>query len=256
VNDPGQTLRKVFDQEAARYDRVRPPPPDALLDAILTRGQLRAGNCILEVGCGTGQATRPLAEHGLQIYALELGSELAALARLNLQRFAEVTVYTTAFEAFQVDVPFDALVSVQAFHWVGVQLGLKLSTAAVRPGGHLLLAWHQDRSHNTSFYRATDPIYARYPAPQRPRPLGAPTQFEDALATSAHFKDVQTSHYLWQRRYTKRAYLDLLLTDSGVLGLDSVPRQDFLAEIAETIDQHGGTVERHYESVLVVATRT
>lgn len=83
---------------------------------MLEQGQLKAGDRVLEVGCGTGQATRSLAERGLKVHALELGPELAALARRNLRDLPDVNVQTLAFELFEVDKPLDTLVSVQAFH--------------------------------------------------------------------------------------------------------------------------------------------
>jgi protein-L-isoaspartate O-methyltransferase len=38
----------------------------------------------LELGCATGKATLPLAKRGFGITCIELGTELAALARQNL----------------------------------------------------------------------------------------------------------------------------------------------------------------------------
>ena len=46
---------------------------------------------MIEIGCGTGQATAPLAERGLAVTAVELGAELATNARRRLTGFpAEV----------------------------------------------------------------------------------------------------------------------------------------------------------------------
>jgi 16S rRNA A1518/A1519 N6-dimethyltransferase RsmA/KsgA/DIM1 with predicted DNA glycosylase/AP lyase activity len=47
---------------------------------------------VLEIGCGTGQATVPLAERGSRIVAVELGPAMAAVARRNLARFPAVQV--------------------------------------------------------------------------------------------------------------------------------------------------------------------
>ena len=248
-------LRTTFDLEAARYDRVRPAPPATLVDAMLEQGHLKGGNRVLEVGCGTGQATRPLAERGLMVHALELGPGLAALARRNLRGFPNVTVQTLAFELFKVDEPFDALVSVQAFHWVGPQRGLELAAAALRSGGSLLLVWHQGRPQDPAFFRDTKPIYARYPEPPRPTPSSAPEQFEAALAASTDFTSLQTSRYPWRQVYSKRDYLDLLLTFSNVQALREAERRSFLREIAEVIDRHGGATEQRHESLLLTAIR-
>jgi hypothetical protein len=119
----------------------------------------------------------------------------------------------------------------------------------------LLLMWHQGRAQDTAFLRDTDPIYARYPEPPRPTPTSAPEQFEAALAASPDFTTPQRSRYSWRQRYSKSDYLDLLLTFSNVQALGKVKQQGFLREIAEVVDRHGGTVEEHHESVLLVAMR-
>ena len=255
-DETGRSFRTTFEREARLYDRVRPAPPAELMDAMLETSALSAGDRILEVGCGTGQATRFLAERGFFVHALELGPDLATLARHNLRGFPRVTVQTAAFEAYEAGQPFDALVSVQAFHWVGVQRGLTLASRVLRDGAHLSLAWHQDHSQDTPFYRATNPIYERYPAPPRPTPRHSVGMFERALTTSPHFSDVTTSRFPWRRRFNKRDYLDLLLTTSDVQALSEADRRDFLRNIARTIDQHGGEVERVYGSVLLSAERT
>lgn len=251
----GQHFRTTFDREAKRYDRVRPAPPVELMDAMLECSGLTAGDRVLEVGCGTGQATRLLAERGLSVHALELGPSLAEQTRRNLEDFSRTTVETKAFEDYNVLQPFDALVSVQAFHWIGPQRGLELAFDALQPGGYLLLAWHQDHSQDTPFYKATNPTYARYPAPSRPTPLRSVGAFEEALAASPYFADLTTLRFPWRRRFNKRNYLDLLLTTSDVQALSAADKRDFLAEIAQVIDRYGGEVERHYESVLLSVVR-
>ena len=249
------TLRTTFDREAAHYGRARPAPPKTLLDAILKH--LRPDAHVLEVGCGTGQATLPLAQAGLQVHALELGPALAELARTNLSGYPDVTVETVAFEDYRSSTPFDALISVQAFHWIAPETGLEHAASFLRPGGALLLAWHQDRSQNTPFYRATDPVYQRYESPlelDRPTPSSGPERFVKVLE-SPRFRDLHVSRYPWHEVYGKERYLELLLTHSNVQALGPSVRKRFLVEIAAVIDQHGGEIERFYESVLLSARR-
>ena len=54
-------LRMKFDEDEINYDRWRPGYPDELFQAAL------------EVGIGTGQATRPFLEAGCRVTAVELG---------------------------------------------------------------------------------------------------------------------------------------------------------------------------------------
>ena len=254
--DSDLTLRATFDREATRYGRARPAPPQVLVDAMLR--QLQPGAHILEVGCGTGQATLPLAHAGLQVHALELGPALAELARANLSHYPNVTVQTVAFEDYRSDTPVDALVSVQAFHWIAPETGLAHAASILRPDGALLLAWHQERSQDTAFYRATDPIHKRFENPlelRRPVPDFAPDRFSSALAASPYFEGLSTSRFPWSYRYSKARYLDLLMTYSNVQALEPPAREHFLADIAEVVGRHGGEVVRLYESVLLSAYR-
>ena len=250
------SLRTTFDREAERYDRARPAPPKALVEAIVKAGNFQAGARVLEVGCGTGQATLPLARRGLRVHALELGPALAALAQQNLAAYPNVTVEQIAFEAFQTTDLFDALVSVQAFHWIEPEAGLAHAASLLRPGGALLLAWHQDLSEETAFSRAADPIFERY-APglehARPTPTFALERFREVLEASPNFGSVSTARFSWSDRYPKDRFLDLCLTFSNVQAQGAETRAHFLTEMAKVIDAHGGSVVRRYESVLLSA---
>ena len=209
---------------------------------MLERGSLKPGARVLEVGCGTGQATRPLAERGLELYALELGSALAEFARAHTSGL-NVTVETVAFEDYHSDTLFDALVSVQAFHWLEPTTGIARAASLLRPGGALLLAWHQERSQHTPFYGATDPVHKRYETPlklKRPTPDDAPERFAEAIRASSEFGHADIFRHIWTYPYNKARYLDLLLTYSNVQALEPASRESFLADIAEVIDEHGG----------------
>jgi SAM-dependent methyltransferase len=68
---------KLFNDVPALYEQVRPSYPDVLFaDLAAVRG-VDAYSSILEVGCGTGQATRPLAQLGCDVTAIEPGVEMA-----------------------------------------------------------------------------------------------------------------------------------------------------------------------------------
>ena len=82
------------------YDRARPGYPVPVFEALATFGDLRPGSRVLELGPGTGQATRPLAERGYQVVAVELGARLAERARRNLAHFPTVTLVNAAVATF------------------------------------------------------------------------------------------------------------------------------------------------------------
>jgi SAM-dependent methyltransferase len=55
-------LRTGFDRAAEDYQRTRPICPGQLFDDLIQLAGLEAGGRVIEIGCGTGQATVPLAE--------------------------------------------------------------------------------------------------------------------------------------------------------------------------------------------------
>jgi protein-L-isoaspartate O-methyltransferase len=105
-------LRAGFDIAAEDYQRIRPACPAQLFDDLIDRAGLQAGDRVIEIGCGTGEATVPLAERGLALTAVELGTELAAIARHRLAGFPAAEVVTCSFEDWLPQgAPFDAVVT-------------------------------------------------------------------------------------------------------------------------------------------------
>jgi protein-L-isoaspartate O-methyltransferase len=123
-------FRSTFDEDALAYDRARPVAPGYVFDDLVARGGSRPGSSVVEIGPGTGQATRPLAERGLRIVALELGPHLADRARQNLVRFADVELVTTSYEAWDPgSARFDAVFACNSFHWVDPAIRFHKSAA-------------------------------------------------------------------------------------------------------------------------------
>src|SRR5919197_1861623 len=94
-------LRATFEEVPELYDRARPLYPPALFDGLVAYAGLAAGARVLEIGCGTGQATLPLAERGLEVVCVELGAGLAGVARRKLAGFPRVEVVHAVFEDWQ-----------------------------------------------------------------------------------------------------------------------------------------------------------
>ncbi|HXW78972.1 MAG TPA: class I SAM-dependent methyltransferase, partial [Acidimicrobiales bacterium] len=70
---------RLFDQEAERYDRCRPRYPHAAIDDML--GPNPGGLSVLDVGCGTGIASRLMAARGAKVLGVEIAPRMAEIAR-------------------------------------------------------------------------------------------------------------------------------------------------------------------------------
>lgn len=251
-----------FNEVAALYDEVRPGYAPMISDAIVAGTALPSGGRILEIGCGTGQITLPFAARGYEILALEPGDALAALAVRNCRAYPRVEIATISFEAWPAEPrAFDLVLSAQAFHWIEPEPGCAKAASTLRRGGALALVWHIDVSHDTPFWRATQPIYdtyfARAPAGDAGDPLTQTiARYRDALGRSESFGDLREMHHAWERAYAGADYLKLLNTFSDHRALPEPDRAAFFRAIAGVIDRAGGVVHRKYDTVVVLARAT
>lgn len=94
---PRDPLRRTFGSAAEGYDAARPSYPPQLFDDLVDVAAIEPGERLLEIGCGTGKATRPLLERGFSVVCIELGPQLAEQARRNLAGLP-IEVHVAEFE--------------------------------------------------------------------------------------------------------------------------------------------------------------
>ena len=252
--------RTSFDTVATLYDAVRPGYPLAVYDDIAMLTGVPAGGDILEIGCGTGQATLPLAERGYHITCVELGAELAALARRNLATYQQVEVRTGAFETEPLpDAAYDLVTSATAFHWVAPESYPKLARV-LRPRGAVALFWnkHIVSDVDGGFFERAQALYRQY-APELLHEVEMPTaetlpDESAALAATGLFGAFTARRYPWVARYDATTYLNMLNTYSNHLALPADRRQKLYDGIRALIDgEYGGEIAKQYLTVLYVA---
>lgn len=235
MNSETDELRRGFDDFAEAYDRTRPVCPAALFDDLLTQADLKPGDRVCEIGCGTGQATRPLAQRGLHVTAVELGAQLAALARRRLDEFPDVEIATGAFEDWQCDGrPFAAVVSFNALHWVAPEVRYAKPAALLKAGGTFAVAgchWARPADAEAFWYevqedyRAVGSAGEPPPLPEAVRPWHFPPE---ALM---YFEEVYAQLYPFTLAYTAEDYLANLASQSGTRELPEERRRLFLERV-------------------------
>ena len=139
---PEQTLKRGrhFDQVARSYDSVRMSYPPALFDDMFGYAGNPLVRRVLEIGCGTGQATRAVATRRIPVVCIEPGPNLATLAQQNLADFTNVRVVCSSFEEWILEPePFDLVFSANAIHWVDRKMRVRKTAQALRPGGTLAI---------------------------------------------------------------------------------------------------------------------
>lgn len=164
----GQDRREIgrlFNEVPELYDRVRPTYPDELFDDLAAITGVHQGSLVLEVGCGTGQATRSLAALGFSLTAVEPGEGMAALARERVEGFENVQIETSTFEEWNDQGRrFDLLVAAESWHWVDPSIGWPRAHGVLRPGGWMALIGNivVCRPGEPEVYAETADLHERY----------------------------------------------------------------------------------------------
>ncbi|MCX3062650.1 class I SAM-dependent methyltransferase [Streptomyces beihaiensis] len=258
---------RLFDEVAELYDRVRPGYPDALFADLAAVTGVGEGASVLEVGCGTGQATGQLAALGCSVTALEPGARMAALARRRLGAVREVAVETAAFEEWDDrGRRFDVLVAASSWHWVDPSVGWRRAHDVLRPGGWAALLGHVvvRRPGEPEVYAETADLHERY-SPENPD-WGHPPLEDEVRACDAGWGAVEDPEELFGPTVVRwcptvqwldgTAFADLLRSQSPYLRLDHDIREALLDAVAERVrTRMGDRVPRRCLSVLRAGRR-
>jgi SAM-dependent methyltransferase len=225
-------LRTGFDLAAEDFQRTRPVCPAELFDDLIDKAGLAPGDLLIEIGCGTGQATVPLAERGLAVTAIEIGAGLAAIARARLAAFPAAEVVTGSFEDWQPSGgKADAVLAVSALHWIDPELRYAKPFELLRPGGVLAVAgcmWARPEVAHP-FWAAVQEDYRVVGYEGDPPPpaeqIGPRHLPAEALS---FFEEIVSMRYPFQLRYSAADYLAMLATQSGTRALGEACSAQFL----------------------------
>lgn len=250
----------AFDDVAELYDAERPAYPAALVEDVIAAADLTAEDAVLEVGCGTGQATEAFARRGCDIVAIEPGAALARLARRRLAALPNAAVVQTSFEDWRMEAGvFRAVIAAQSWHWVDPQVRFAKAARALCPGGVLAVFGHVPMDLPPTIARAFAPIFAALapelwtaPAENWYMPSGP---LPDLFLRSGAFEYPLHRRYGWSVIRTGESLARYLRTTSPYQRLERDRREALLRSLALAVERAGGAFEQRWESHLHLARR-
>ena len=237
-----------FEPFAAVYDAIRPDYPPEVLTALLQEFGCGSATKVLEIGAGTGLATRHILETGAVCHAIEPGENLLAIARQKLQKFPSLTLQQESFEDLEPAGDFDLVVAATAFHWLNPRDRFAKVDAHLKKQGGLLLVWN---TFCTSQGRAAQAVVKFHNAFFPDRETSNPNEKalnkllgrEQEIRDSHLFFAESTRRALTLYEYTAPQYCALLQTFPEISTLAEDQRAGFLSEVAAIIDHNGGRID-------------
>lgn len=245
-------LRATFDTVADLYDAARPPIPDRIVDDLFDLAPARA---VLEIGCGTGQLTRHLARRGCVVTAVELGANLASVAR---RLVPQATVVHADFDTWQPDRAYDLVCSSNAWGWTDVATRYARAHDALAPGGHLAIinGHHVVPPDADPFFRDIQEAYVAIGEPEvteLPTPATVGGRYHEEIMASGLFAEIVQRGEMQLLEYTAETYIDVLRTFSGHILMSNGQR----ATLFDAVRRIAGdrVIRKHHYVTLDVARR-
>lgn len=233
--DRGRRLaqRVLFDSVAELYQASRRGYADELVDWVLATAGVGADDPVLEIGCGTGQLTLPLAHRAVDLTAIDVGPSMVETAKRHVDD-PSVRFVVRAFEDFEApDASFALVASATAIHWVDPGLRWTKPARLLRPGGWLAVlatGEHYDEPLGSSLRElwislSEDKSWATRPPPSLP---------DELIATGRYGPAVERQHE-WALTLPPEMVVGVESTRATTLHYDQAHRARFLDGLRDLI---------------------
>jgi SAM-dependent methyltransferase len=138
--------RYVWSRRARGWDQHSSPALASVTSAVVAAAKVALGDAVLDLGCGTGQVSLPLAAQGADVLGIDVSPEMASRLRAEAQRrgLRSVTAVAMPMERLVLQPgTFDLIVSSYSLHHLRDADKARLVQACyqwLRPGGRLVIA--------------------------------------------------------------------------------------------------------------------
>jgi SAM-dependent methyltransferase len=237
----GMSVRALsFGAMAEAYERFRPGYPVELFDMVMAY----AGHPVrtaLEIGAGTGKATRLFAHRGVVVTATE--PDGAMLAELRKHVPATVRTVQAAFEDVRPGERYGLVYAAAALHWTSPKGRWSRMATLLEPGGVFAsfggpvqladpAVEEAVRAARSVFLESDD-----VPSPDGTPPESAMQWPGTELQRSRWFADVQQCVVERRLRLSARDYIGHLSTISAYLVLPALQQEQVYSRIMQVLPE-------------------
>ena len=253
--------RTHFDEIVLNYDKIRPDYPNKLFSDLFKYAGKGVNKKALEIGAGTGKATRPVLDAGYNLTAVEIGANMAAFLSDKFKRYKNFNVIVSAFENAKLEEnAYDLVYAASSIHWVDAKIACPKIKRILKDGGTIaLMRYNFSSETDESLEEAYDKYYRTYylssqrygKAEKRTHddlrnPAGFLNRYGFNSLEEYGFKDIVLNFYDVQIIYTAEEYIELYETMADHRELPEANKTGLYTEITKIINQNGGQYKMDY----------
>jgi len=258
------TINQSHNSVAKLYEEIRPSYPAELIKDLMTLTSLKVESRLLEIGAGTGKATRLIAGDVKSIHCIEPGVDLAQILKEKCQEFRGIDVTTEPFEMWQPEKyeVYDMIYSAQAFHWIDSEIKYEKCHNLLESEGYLALFWYQPVSVTSKLNQALQTIINTYVSDcEQTQDSDQTTENmidlrKQEIDKSGYFKTETVKQYKVKGTLTNEAYLKALNSQANIIDLETSVRMTLNERINACLCQFGvKSVPTELKYTLYIAKR-
>jgi ubiquinone/menaquinone biosynthesis C-methylase UbiE len=203
--------RKVFDTIPEKFDKWRPRYCNKVFADIIKHSQLDCGKSALEIGPGTGQATKPILKTGCNYLAIELGEHLAEYTKDKFKSYDNFHIVNDDFETHNFGrQKFDLVYSAATIQWIPEKIGFSRAFDLLKSGGTfaMMLMKGDYKTPNEALYDKIQEVYDEYFRPETPYTQ----RLAYNNAVNYGFVDFECRKYYSRREFNADDYVSYLGT--------------------------------------------
>jgi len=248
-------LKETFSTVPNQYDQYRLQYPAGLFRKILKYANLTPTDKILEIGIGTGIATKQLAKISNPITAVDLSPELIKIAKKRLKRSkSQIKYITKSFEQAPLhNNSFSLAFSATAFHWINPKTGLKRVYALLKQGGTLAFFWIQDNQKIPGPSKDKKQLYTKYK--MKPKDRNTAKKVINQVKGSPLFTDIKYYEIPSIFYISKKHRINLLLTFSAVINLSEKNKQAYIKDAKKQLQKYSSPLRVPIITKLILARK-
>lgn len=220
---------------------------------------------VLEIGSGSGQATKQFEKYNCAIDCVEPGEKLCHLAEKKFADNKKIKIINSYYQdADLMDDHYDLIISATAFHWVPQDIKYKRSFELLKPDGGIALFWNMHPELNDTLHDALENAYLQQApeihttlyTPRYKKPYDQSLEGISEIEKSGYFSSPVVKHYKWSISYSSQEYISLLSTYANYQRLEREECKRLFDEIVAIVENDfAGKVVNNYLSVLYFSNR-